>query len=134
MISALRLLVPLAVTALLAACNAASDRVEDPSTVDAPTSAPSRSSAASEAVRTIEVTYADGSVTPRAFQPKVPLGAKVHLVVHADISNEVHVHIYDRKAEIMAGVATLDFTADIPGLVDVELEGRGFLLLQLQVG
>lgn len=130
-----RLPATLLLTVLLSGCSAASDRVEDPSTVSSGThdTAPS-ATAATQGVRTIEVTYAGGSVTPRAYKPKVPLGAKVHLIVHADVSDEVHVHTYDRKAEISGGVATIDFIADIPGLFEVELEGKGFLLLQLQVG
>lgn len=130
-----RVLTALVLTTVVSGCNAASDRIQDPSTVTAPTgSAAPSPTAPGDGVRTIEVTYAGGRVTPRAYQPKVPLGAKVHLVVHADVSDEVHVHTYDKKAEISGGVATLDFTADIPGIFEVELEGKGVLLLNLQVG
>jgi hypothetical protein len=129
-----KVLIPLALAALLSGCNAASDRVEDPSTVTAPTTSATTSPSAGSGVQTIAVSYAGGKVTPGAFKPKVPLGAKVHLVVHADVSDEVHVHTYDKKAEISGGIATIDFTADIPGIFEVELEGKGVLLLNLQVG
>lgn len=134
MISPRAAMAALALAALLTGCNAASDRVTDPSTVNAPTGAVTSSPSTSSEVQTIDVTYAGGSVTPRAYKPKVPLGAKVHLVVHADVSDEVHVHTYDKKAEISSGAATLDFTADIPGIFEVELKGKGVLLLNLQVG
>lgn len=127
-------LTSLAAALLLAACSTATDRVEDPSTVNAPTGGATSSPNATSGVQTIEVTYAGGRVTPSAYKPKVPLGAKVHLVVHADVSDEVHLHTYDKKAEISGGVATLDFTADIPGIFEVELESKGVLLLNLQVG
>jgi hypothetical protein len=83
--------------------------------------------------QTIEVTYAKGAVSPRGYTAKVKLGAKVHLVVHADVSDEVHVHGYDLHAEVTGGTATLDFTADVPGLFEVELESKGYTLLHLQV-
>lgn len=141
MISVRRLLAAIAVTALLPACNAVSDRVEDPPTVTVPTGGSTSSptstatpSRPSDGVQTIEVSYVGGAVTPRAYKPKVPVGAKVRLVVRADVSDEVHVHTYDKKAVISGGVATIDFTADIPGIFEVELEGKGVVLLNLQVG
>jgi hypothetical protein len=116
----------------------------DPSTIEAPTTQPTTSTSGPGAtstatapasdVQTIEVSYANGAVSPRGYTAKVKLGAKIHLVVHSDVSDEVHVHTYDKKADVTGGVATIDFTADIPGLFEIELESHGYTLLQLQVG
>ena len=120
---------------VLAACTS------DPSTVGdgtaQPTSGPSASTSASAPATdgtTVEVTYANGSVSPRGYTAKVKLGTKVHLVVHADVSDEVHVHGYDLKADVKDGVATVDFTANIPGSFEIELESKSYTLLHLQVG
>lgn len=130
-----RVLTSIALAALLTGCNLASDRVTDPPTVEVPTGAATSSPTPASADRqAIEVSYLGGAVAPRGFKPKVPLGTKVRLMVRADISDEVHVHTYDKKAAITGGVATIDFTADIPGVFEVELEGKGVVLLQLQVG
>lgn len=138
MISAPRALTAVTLTALLTACSAASDRVTDPSTVDAPTTGttqtPTPAPTATSDAQTIEVSFRGGAVTPRGYSPKVPVGAKVRLVVRADVSDEVHVHTYDKKAAISGGVATIEFTADIPGVFEVELEGKGVVLMNLQVG
>jgi hypothetical protein len=123
---------------LLASCSAS-----DPSTVGGPEPSPSDgsvgpsispSTAATSDVTTIEVTYAHGAVSPRGYTAKVKLGTKIHLVVHADVSDEIHVHTYDKKADLTGGVATIDFTASIPGLFEIELESRSYTLLHLQVG
>ena len=116
----------------------------DPSTIEGPipggsgpglpTSLPTNlSTPPTTSGQLVEVRYANGSVTPRGLTAKVKLGAKVHLVVHADVTDEVHVHGYDLHADVTNGVATIDFTADVPGLFEVELESKGYTLLHLQV-
>jgi hypothetical protein len=133
----------LAVTLATVALSVTACAESDPSTIEAPTTQPTSTSGptASSAptipasdVQTIEVSYANGAVSPRGYTAKVKLGAKVHLVVHADVSDEVHVHTYDKKADVTGGVATIDFTADIPGLFEIELESHSYTLLHLQVG
>ncbi|MDQ1688895.1 MAG: hypothetical protein QOK42_1870 [Frankiaceae bacterium] len=95
-----------------------------------PSAAPTSSS--TPAV-TVEVAYAHGSVSPRGYTAKVKLGTKVHLVVHADVKDEVHVHGFDLHQEIIGGVAVIDFVANVPGTVEVELEAKSYLLLHIQV-
>ncbi|MEE9184358.1 MAG: hypothetical protein V3U39_07740 [Acidimicrobiia bacterium] len=64
----------------------------------------------------------------------VELGHTVRLVITADTTDEVHLHGYDIKASVAPGSpAVLDFVADIPGIFDVELEGTGQEIMQLQV-
>lgn len=63
------------------------------------------------------------------------LGAAVRLVVAADLDDSVHLHGYDLLAEVTPGQpATIEFTADIPGVFEVELEDSGLKLAQLEVG
>lgn len=64
----------------------------------------------------------------------VPAGATVRLAVVLEGAEEVHVHTYDLVLEVVAGEeATLDFVADISGIFEVELEGAGTLLFELEV-
>lgn len=64
----------------------------------------------------------------------VELGRTIRLVVTADVSDEVHLHGYDIRADVAPGMpAVLEFVADIPGIFDVELEAAGQEFMQLQV-
>src|SRR5215218_10144722 len=59
---------------------------------------------------------------------------KVPLEVTADRTDAVHLHGYDRKVDISPGKpAVLEFTADVPGVFEVELEEAGLKLVELQV-
>ena len=65
---------------------------------------------------------------------RVELGQKVRVRVEADHAEEVHVHGYDLKADVAPGKpAVIDFTADVPGVFEVELEESGRSLFELQV-
>ncbi|HEY2763098.1 MAG TPA: hypothetical protein VGJ13_03665 [Pseudonocardiaceae bacterium] len=95
--------------------------------------APSTSSAAAN-VRTISVTVHGGQVSGDTGRVQVPLGSQVTLTVHSDVADEMHLHGYDKEAEIPAGgSASIGFTADIPGVFEVELHKSDRQLLQLQV-
>jgi len=65
---------------------------------------------------------------------QVGLGEKVRLRVSADVADEVHLHGYDISADVAPGSpANLDFTADIPGVFEVELEARGLAVMEIVV-
>jgi hypothetical protein len=65
---------------------------------------------------------------------KVGLGQKVRVQVEADRAEEVHVHGYDLKGDVAPGKpAVIDFTADVPGVFEVELEESSLKLFELQV-
>ena len=65
---------------------------------------------------------------------RVDLGQKVRVRVEADHAEEVHVHGYDLKGDVAPGQpAVIDFTADVPGVFEVELEESSLKLLELQV-
>jgi hypothetical protein len=82
----------------------------------------------------IAVQVVEGEVTVEG-STTVPLGEEVTIRVTADVADEVHVHTYDLFADLEAGTpADITFVAEIPGVHEVELEGAGLLLLNLEVG
>lgn len=84
---------------------------------------------------TILVEVADGQVVGGPQRLEVPVGEEVEILVMSDVADEVHVHGYDLHEDVPAGGgATVGFTADIPGVFEVELEERGLQLLTLEVG
>lgn len=83
--------------------------------------------------RLIEVVVRAGSVEGGGRQ-KVSLNELVRLRVTSDVADEVHVHGYDRRAEVSAGAtAEVSFVADLPGVFEVELENSKKRLLSLEV-
>ena len=83
---------------------------------------------------TIAVSFADGAVTGGAGTHTVALDEPVRIEVSGDREDEVHVHTYDLVEEVTPGQpAVIEFTADIPGVHEVELEGSHLLLFELQV-
>lgn len=64
----------------------------------------------------------------------VPRGWTVELTVEGDVDDQLHVHGYDLHAHVAAGrPATLRFSAEIPGVFEVELERRALKLAELEV-
>jgi hypothetical protein len=103
-------------------------------TACAGTAAPPSDDAAAAAQR-IEVQVSGGRVSGDTGRVPVPDGARVTLVVTSDVADEVHVHGYDREAELVPGQpAEIAFDATIPGVFEVELHEAGTQLLSLQVG
>jgi hypothetical protein len=81
-----------------------------------------------------ELTVAGGVVGGAPDDPTVAVGDTVLMVVTADVSDEVHVHGYDLIGEVAPGEpAQIEFTADIPGIFEVELEDARLPLLELRV-
>jgi len=101
-----------------------------PTTTAAP---PTTAPATTAPGRVIRVSFADGAVTGTTRE-QVRRGENVRLVVTSDVADEVHVHGYDLRADVAAGgTAEISFTADIPGVFEVELEDRHRRLLTLEV-
>jgi heme/copper-type cytochrome/quinol oxidase subunit 2 len=85
--------------------------------------------------RVIALSARGGQVSGETGRVTVPLGTPVTVSVTSDVADEIHLHGYDRKAETPAGgTASISFTANIPGVFEVELEQSKLQLLQLQVG
>lgn len=82
----------------------------------------------------IEVTFAKGKASGDTGRVQVAKGAAVTLVVTSDAADEVHVHGYDIEKELTPGTpATLQFTANVTGVFEVELHHANTVLLRLQV-
>jgi plastocyanin len=82
----------------------------------------------------IKVSVSGGKVAPESSVHKVSRGQTVRLVVTSDKADELHVHGYDKSAELPAGTATtLEFPADQTGRFEVETHESGLQLLQLEV-
>ena len=87
-----------------------------------------------DAVQTITVDVAGGAPVGGVRRVEADLGSVVALMVTSDIAEEVHVHGYDILRGVSEGnPAHFAFTASIPGVFEVELEGSGRLLLQLEI-
>jgi hypothetical protein len=86
------------------------------------------------AAQHIELTFAGGAVRGGVTRIPVRLGSTVDLDVHSDVTDEVHLHGYNRMSDVKAGASTtLEFVANTPGVFEVELEQHGSPLTQLQV-
>ena len=82
----------------------------------------------------VQATVTGSNVQTASRRARIDLGQKVRIQVQADRSEEVHVHGYDLKADVAPGrPAVLDFTADVPGVFEVELEQSELKLFELQV-
>ena len=76
----------------------------------------------------------EGGTVSRVERFDVPLDGAVRMVVTADITDEIHLHGYDLHADVAPGQeAVLEFEATIPGVFEIELEGAGVLIGELQV-
>ena len=87
-----------------------------------------------EPVKTIRVSVRDGKASPPPDRVAVPAGQRVKIVVTSDVADEVHLHGYDKEVELRPGKpGSVEFTADQPGLYEVETHESGTLLFQLLV-
>jgi hypothetical protein len=82
----------------------------------------------------VEVTVAGGQVTGGVSRTHIDVGESVTIRVTSDVAEEIHVHGYDLKRDLMPGVPVeVTFTADIPGVFEVELEHSGLKVAELEV-
>ncbi len=109
---------------------------ETPATADPATTVTANSESVPEEVpaqKSIDISVANGEVIGGGRIP-VTAGEEVVLTVTSDVADEVHVHGIDKRVNVAAGeTATVNFTADIAGLFEVELEERGLKLADLVV-
>jgi hypothetical protein len=124
----------------LGACGGSSDTgtVSTAVTVAPPTTTVTRSTTATSPTTasdrtTVMVSYAGGKVTSPT-EVAVKVGEVVVIDATSDVPEEIHVHTYDKKLDLQPGVLSrLTFTADIPGVHEVELEKAHKQLFRLRV-
>ena len=84
--------------------------------------------------RELAVAFRNGRVSGDTGRVRIGLGQDVRVAVTSDVADEVHLHGYDRRVNVPAGgTVTLEFTANLPGVFEVELESRRRQLLSLQI-
>ena len=82
----------------------------------------------------IELTIKGGNVEGGVRRETVKQNAQVTLRVTSDVADELHVHTYDLRVDLVPGQSSdLTFLAKIPGVFEVELEGRHKKVLELEV-
>jgi uncharacterized protein YcfJ len=82
----------------------------------------------------VEARVTGSQVQTASKRVRIDLGQKVRVRVEADRAEEVHVHGYDLKGDVAPDKpAVIDFTANVPGVFEVELEESGLKLFELQV-
>lgn len=82
----------------------------------------------------IDVAYAGGTVDVSAERFSVPVGSEVTVKVASDVEEDLHLHGYDIHADVGPGLpGEVTFTAEVPGLFEVELEGAKLFLFELAV-
>ena len=104
------------------------------STKASPAASASASTPQSSAADVVEIRVSSGTVDGGVQRKKIALGATVVVRVTSDVADEIHVHGYDKKADVEAnGTADVEFTADIPGVFEVELEQSSLKLVELEI-
>ena len=102
-----------------------------PATTEAP---PATTTEAATAPVQVDVVVVGGEPQGGIVRESVDLDSAVVLTVTSDVADEVHVHGYDLMADVAPGApATIRFTADAPGRFEIELEGTGVQIAELEV-
>lgn len=83
----------------------------------------------------VDVTIADGQVTPTNATLQAKVGEQITLRVTSDATDELHVHSTpDHKFEVAAAPnQTFQFSVEVPGKVDVELHHLKRTIATIQV-
>ena len=111
------------------------------STTTAATVPPTIGSATTETATTaapegtqLVVTIRGGEPVNGIVRAEAKKGDPVVVIVRSDVADEVHVHGYDLMADVAPGKPVrIEFTANLTGRFEIELEGRGKQIAQLTV-
>jgi FtsP/CotA-like multicopper oxidase with cupredoxin domain len=88
----------------------------------------------SAAIATLRVRVRGGSPVGGIQRLTVQRGERVRVLVVSDVGDEVHLHGYDRSADVAPGApAEIRLRATITGRFEIELEERGTPIAELQV-
>ncbi len=113
----------------------AQDDVSPSATAPAEAASPSpqATDATQDAGVVVDVTIADGEVTPQGERVEVGVGEPVTLRVRSDEADEIHVHSDpEHSLDVEPGMPDeLTFTVERPGQVAVESHHLGVTIVQL---
>ena len=131
----------LAVCCLLGGCGGGDEGGGTATTTAATSTSSGGATSSTEAASTagfsgvvVEAKVTGNQVETASRRVRIDLGQKVRVQVEADRAEEVHVHGYDLKGDVAPGKpAVIDFTANVPGVFEVELDESGLKLFELQV-
>ena len=88
-----------------------------------------------EGVGVIDLSIVGGNVEGGVRREKVKQGSQVTIRATSDVADELHLHTYDLRIDLVPGQsAEMTFLARIPGVFEVELEERHRKVLELEVG
>ena len=83
---------------------------------------------------TLRVQVRDGRVVGGVQRLAVDQGARLRIVVRADVADHVHVHGYDLMSDVAPGQpARIALRATLAGRFEIELEDRKLLIAELEV-
>ena len=123
--------------ATVAACSSAPSSSNSPSAAPSPSaqSPATASSTSAEAGTIIDVTIANGAVTPTNAEVQAVTGQPIVLQVSSDAADSLHVHsVPEHVFDIAAGPGQrFEFTVDIPGRVAVELHDLHVTVVTIEV-
>lgn len=122
---------PATTVAPVATTAAVSTTVAGPTTLAPTTVAPTAAPQPAGTVIDLEVT--NGRLEGGARREAARLGEEVTIRVSGDSADHVHIHGYDLFLHLTDGTGELVFTADIPGVFEIEMEEAGVTLVQLVV-
>jgi len=83
---------------------------------------------------TIEITLADGKVSPSGERVDLALGQTFVLTITADHDDQVHVHGFDTTIDVPAGSTVVtELVADRVGRYEVESHNPALIIVVLQI-
>jgi hypothetical protein len=98
-----------------------------------PTTTEATTTAAPEGTRLV-VTIRGGEPVDGIVREEAHKGDPVVVLVRSDVADEVHVHGYDLMGDVAPGKPVrIEFTANLTGRFEIELERRGKQIAQLTV-
>ena len=84
--------------------------------------------------RSFSVEISGGTVAGGISRLEASMGDLILITVTSDISDEVHLHVYDLTVLVGPGEpAVLNIEATIPGVFEAELHDAGFRVFELEV-
>ena len=82
----------------------------------------------------LTASYCGGQVETEPDRYIVDVGTTVELRILTDVADEAHLHGYNVSAPVdESGVARITFTAELPGVFEVELENQLVALFEIEV-
>ena len=81
-----------------------------------------------------EAEVREGRVVGGIPRFEVSIGEVVAVTITSDVSDQLHLHVYDAMADVGPGIeADLVVRADVPGVFEAELHGSGLRVFELEV-